>query len=184
MSVDFSRAIRIRRNNTTVTHYGLTSAPSGHYIGFRSQGATRYIPLATGSRYLNVRVANATYSAYGLLTFTINLSNSKSQSGFYVRFSSTLSTITCNQGGASLSASVKIETYVNGNVLSTTNVTLNANTTSQTYNTPLFTNATFVYPTSIKVTVTINGKTATTQINSYVQSGSQSITVNVAFAPW
>lgn len=63
MAVSTDRAICFQKGGTTYTYYGYTTPPSGHYIGFRSGGATRYVPLANNTNgELKDRIAGSTYS--------------------------------------------------------------------------------------------------------------------------
>lgn len=185
MAVDFSRALRVKSpTQGIVTYYGLTSAPtSGHYIAFRSQGAVRYIKLQVGNgQALRVRIADNNYYPYNNMEFRVHFSNTKG-SGLFPTYKSNLTKIEYlyGIGGASLSASVTIEYYNGDTQLATNTVTLNANTESQTYNSELY-NSMFV-PKTIKITITINGKSATATSN-YVQSGTQSIYTYKTVAPW
>lgn len=189
MAVDFSRAIRVRRNNTTVTHYGLTTAPSGHYIGFCSQGATRYIPLVTGSRYLNVRVANATYSAYGVFDTSVVIQLRVEGSGLfggtvYYR----LVSVSNNAGGTSVDTTIKVELLGSDDtVWNTITVTLPANTSSKTYNTDVqgYASAFFSAYNKYRVTVTCNGRTTTSSIGTFANASARvTVALSTRYAPW
>ena len=73
MSLSKDKALCFRKSGTTYTYYGYTTPPSGHYIGFRSGGVTRYVPLANNTNGgLKVRIANSTYSV-ARQTATVNL---------------------------------------------------------------------------------------------------------------
>ena len=63
MAISKDKALCFRKGGTTYTYYGYTTPPSGHYIGFRSGGVTRYVPLANNtSGAMKVRIADSTYS--------------------------------------------------------------------------------------------------------------------------
>lgn len=63
MAISKDKALCFRKGGTTYTYYGYTTPPSGHYIGFRSGGVTRYVPLANNTNGgLKVRIAGSTYS--------------------------------------------------------------------------------------------------------------------------
>lgn len=63
MAISKDKALCFRKGGTTYTYYGYTTPPSGHYIGFRSGGVTRYVPLANNTNgELKVRIAGSTYS--------------------------------------------------------------------------------------------------------------------------
>lgn len=63
MAISKDKALCFQKDGTTYTYYGYTTPPSGHYIGFRSGGVTRYIPLANNTNgELKVRIAGGTYS--------------------------------------------------------------------------------------------------------------------------
>ena len=183
MAVDFSRALKVKSpSKGVVTFYGLTeSYPLMHYVCFRSQSATRYIPMtANGGSVLFARIGGAQYGAYGTMTYTINFSNTISNS---VRFISKLTTISLNQDGVSLASTVKIQYFVDNTSKGITTITFNANTRIQTYNTELY-NGLFYPPTKIAITVTVNGVSKTTNITSYTREGTQRASVIFQFAPW
>ena len=190
MAVDFSRAIRVRRNNTTVTHYGLTTAPSGHYIGFRSQGAARYIPLATGSRYLNARVANATYSAYGVFDTSTIIQLREEGSGIfggtiYYR----LVSVSNSAGGTSVATTIKVEFIQSdgSTVWNTITVTLPANTSSKTFNTDVkgYARMFFASYNKYRITVTCNGRTTTSSIGTFDSTTARvTVALGTRYAPW
>ena len=187
MAVDFSRALKVKSpSKGIVTYYGLTSAPtSGHYIAFRSQGAVRYIKLQVGNgQALRVRIADNNYYPYNNMEFRVHFSNTKSSLGWFPVYKSQLTKIEYlyGIGGASLPASVTIAFYNGDTHLGTdTTVTLNANTESQTYSNELYSGV--LVPDTIKITLTINGKSVTATAN-YVQSGTQSIYTYKTVAPW
>lgn len=190
MAVDFSRAIRIRRNNTTVTHYGLTTAPSGHYIGFRSQGATRYIPLVSSSGYLMVRVANGNYTPYGYFNTNVKLQLREEGSGWfggtvYYR----LVSVSNNVGGTSVATTIKVEFIQSdgSTVWNTITATLPANTSSKTFNTDVkgYAIAFFSAYNKCRVTVTCNGKTTTSSIVTFSSYNvPATVTLGIVYAPW
>lgn len=185
MSVDFSRALKVKSpTKGIVTYYGLTSVPSGHYIAFRSQGATRYIKLQIGNgTALHVRIADNKYYPYNIMEYRVHFSNTKSTSSWFPTYNSRLTKIEYlyGIGGASLPASITIEYYNGDTQVATKTVTLNANTESQTYDEAV--SFGFIVPKTIKITLTINGKSATATTD-YVQSGTQSIYTYIIVAPW
>lgn len=186
MAVDFSRALKVKSpTNGIVTYYGRTTVPSGHYIAFRSQGATRYIKLQLGnsSGGLQVRIADNKYYPYNIMEYRVHFSNTKESSGWWNIYKSKLTKIEYlyGIGGASLPASITIEYYNGDTQVATKTVTLNANTESQTYNEEV--SIGLVVPKTIKITLTINGKSATATTD-YVLSGTQSIYTYIIAAPW
>ena len=191
MAIDFSRILRYRRGGTTYTNYGLTSAPSGHYLAFCSQNATRYIPLISGTAtYLRARAGGTTYTLRGVCTYTIQVKFTKETVGIAkTQYKHTLLSVSTNTGGATLATSIKVQTLNSGaSVMGETTVSLPANTSSKTYNTVYATwTSMFVNAESIKVTVTLNGKSVTTTYtidHTPAPPQTYTITVSVPYAPW
>ena len=40
--------LQFKRNGSIYTYYGYDTPPSGHYVGIRTHGVNRYIPLIAG----------------------------------------------------------------------------------------------------------------------------------------
>lgn len=196
MAVDFSRAIRIRRSGTTYTYYGMTAAPS-HYIAFRSQGATRYLPLVNlnnssipAQSYLRCRIGGVGYCAYGSFTTTVKIQLRTEGSGIfggivYYR----LVSVSNSAGGTSVATTVKVELIQsNGStVWNTTTVTLPANTSSKTFNTDVKGYASFFFAqyNKYRITVTCNGRAVQSSVGTFdnEQVGVQT-RLSIRFAPW
>ena len=186
MAVDFTRAIRIRYGGVIKIFCGLTTAPSGHYIGFRSKGATRYIPLQTSQgTNLRARVANATYYAYGSFNTTVKLQLRLESNRVYFR----LTTVSNSAGGTDVATSVKIELIQNdgSTVWATYTTTLPANTSSKTYNVDVGNTVGFLFGVydKYRVTVTCNGKVSQSSVGTF-SSNTASVTSTHTFvyAPW
>ena len=177
--VDFSRALCTKRA-TVRKHYGLTEVDSeaSHYLCFRSQGATRYIPLKEGtplSGDIGVRVVGKVHKTAGYLTFTLYF-NMAWISAFEKRLR--LTKITVNHGGATLPCTFSLKGLdINGMVTDSNTVTFNAQTTEQTYITTIAIDNRTV---GVRCELTINGESRT--MSTDLPMGNSNYPIDYKFA--
>ena len=173
MALSKDKALCFRKGGTTYTYYGYTTPPSGHYIGFRSGGVTRYVPLANNTNgELKDRIAGSTYSVTrqtASVILPVSIYNRRTYNSFGAQWISTgyVTFTETNKGSLSktftqdITVAVQVKLSSAEQLSSSMTVTAGSTTFGKTESVPVPTqkNGTTGYNTQCRLVVTAFGQT-------------------------